>query len=104
MKIIAIDRTGKEVGIEAEEGLSVMEHLRDDGLAVAAICGGNCSCATCHVYVDAVWFDRLESPREDELELVSDSANYRAGESRLSCQIEFKSDLDGLRVALAPED
>jgi 2Fe-2S ferredoxin len=70
---------------------------------VAAICGGMCSCATCHVYVDPDWRDRLPAPMADERELLSDLAHYDDG-SRLSCQIEFTPQLDGLRVTIAPDE
>jgi ferredoxin, 2Fe-2S len=102
--IVATDRTGKVHRIEAQTGISVMLNLKDNGgLDVAAICGGCCSCATCHVYVAAEWLGRLDPPDVSERELVEDSF-YPRPESRLSCQIEFTEQLDGLAVTLAPED
>ena len=59
MKIHAVDRHGKEYTLEGREGWSVMEILRDGGLDVAAECGGACACATCHVYVNEGWFEKL---------------------------------------------
>ncbi|MFV3130439.1 2Fe-2S iron-sulfur cluster-binding protein [Niveispirillum sp. KHB5.9] len=102
--IIATDRDGQEHALAAKAGLSLMENLRDNDLDVAAICGGCCSCATCHVYVDADWLGALDPQAMDERELVQDSAHFRDGVSRLSCQIRVTDRLDGLRVTLAPED
>lgn len=102
--IKATDRAGNVHEIEAETGISLMLNLRDRGnLDVAAICGGQCSCATCHVYVDEAWMDQVPAQEADERELVSESGHYKSN-SRLSCQIEMSDDLDGLVVTLAPED
>lgn len=103
-KIHAVDRDGTEKVIEGEAGMSLMLNLRNvGGLDIAAICGGMCSCATCHVYVDAAWAEKLEEQSPDEFELVEFSEHYKEN-SRLSCQIEMTDDLDGIRVTLAPED
>ncbi len=102
--IIATDREGHDHAIAADTGLSLMENLKDNDLDVAAICGGCCSCATCHVYVDGEWVTALPPQAPDERELVQDSPHFRDGASRLSCQIRVTDALDGLRVTLAPED
>ena len=103
-KIHAVDRDGTEKVIEGEAGMSLMLNLRNvGGLDIAAICGGMCSCATCHVYVDAAWAEKLEEQSPDEFELVEFSEHYKEN-SRLSCQIEMTDNLDGIRVTLAPED
>lgn len=103
-KIHAVDRNGTETVIEGEAGMSLMLNLRNvGGLDIAAICGGMCSCATCHVYVDPAWMEKLEEQSPDEFELVEFSEHYNEN-SRLSCQIEMTDDLDGIRVTLAPED
>lgn len=101
-KITAIDRDGNEHVLEAEPGLSLMEILRDAGLDVEAICGGQCVCSTCHVYIDDEWRDALPSRRDLEQVLVEDSGHYRES-SRLSCQIDYDQQLDGLKLELAPE-
>ena len=102
-RMIVVDRDGKEHEIEAKPGLKVMEILRELDYGVAAICGGLCSCATCHVYVDPAWTGRLPKPQSDELELLNELADFRADTSRLSCQVEFTEALSGIKVAIAPD-
>lgn len=98
-----IDRDGTEHEIEVSTGLKVMEVLRELDQGVAAICGGMCSCATCHVYIDPAWFQRLPPPMSDERELLSGLSQANS-ESRLSCQIELTEALTGLRVTIAPDE
>jgi 2Fe-2S ferredoxin len=98
-----IDRDGKEHKVEGKTGLKVMETLRELDYGVAAICGGMCSCATCHVYIDPHWQERLPSPMSDELELLHELSQFQ-DTSRLSCQIEFTPALDGLRLTIAPDE
>jgi 2Fe-2S ferredoxin len=98
-----VDRDGVEHEIEARTGLKVMENLRELDYGVAAICGGMCSCATCHIYVDPAWVDRVPEPMSDERELLSE-LSHTAENSRLSCQIEFTPELAGLRVTIAPDE
>ena len=103
-KLIVVTREGEERELEAEVGLSVMEIARDGGLdEILALCGGCCSCATCHVHVDADWFAQLPPMSEDENDLL-DSSSDRTDTSRLSCQIQFTASLDGLKVTVAAED
>jgi 2Fe-2S ferredoxin len=103
-KLIVINRAGEESTIEADTGLSVMEAIRDNGFdELLALCGGCCSCATCHVHVDADWTDKLPPVSADEDDLL-DSSDHRNATSRLSCQIQMTAALDGLKVAIAPED
>ena len=103
-KLIVVTREGEEREIDGEVGLSVMEVIRDAGIdEILALCGGCCSCATCHVHVAPEWFGRLTPMSEDENDLL-DSAEDRNETSRLSCQIQFTSALDGLRVTVAAED
>src|SRR5215469_395311 len=70
MKIIARDRKGVEHNIEGNEGWTVMEALRDAGLPITAECGGACACATCHVYVEEGWFEKLNPPSPEELDML----------------------------------
>ena len=81
-----------------------MEAIRDNGFdELLALCGGCCSCATCHVHVDPAFKDKLPPMSEDEDDLL-ESSDHRVETSRLSCQIEFTAELDGLKVKIAPED
>jgi 2Fe-2S ferredoxin len=103
VRMIVVDRDGKEHEVEAKPGLKVMEILRELDYGVAAICGGLCSCATCHIYVDQEWVGRLPKPQSDELELLREIPDFREGTSRLSCQVDFTDSLDGLKLAIAPD-
>jgi 2Fe-2S ferredoxin len=97
-------RKGEERSIEAEGGLTVMEIIRDNGFdELLALCGGCCSCATCHVYVDDAFVAKPPEISPDENDLL-DSSEHRTARSRLSCQIAFDEALDGLKVTIAPED
>ncbi|HWW65906.1 MAG TPA: 2Fe-2S iron-sulfur cluster-binding protein [Sphingomonadaceae bacterium] len=103
-KLIVVTREGEEMTFDGEAGLSVMEVIRDNGVdELLALCGGCCSCATCHVHVDADFTGDLPPMSEDENDLL-DSSDHRNERSRLSCQIPFSDALDGLRVKIAPED
>jgi len=103
-KLIVVTRNGEERTIEGEAGLSVMEVIRDAGIdEILALCGGCCSCATCHVHVDPAFADKLPAMSEDENDLL-DSSSDRNDASRLSCQIPFSDSLDGLKVTIAKED
>jgi 2Fe-2S ferredoxin len=103
-RLVVTNRAGETREITVDEGLTVMEAIRDNGFdELLALCGGCCSCATCHVHVDPAFFDKLPSMGEDENDLL-DSSDHRVPTSRLSCQIPFTADLDGLHVTIAPED
>ena len=97
-RMIVVDRDGKEHEIEAKPGLKVMEILRDAGLPVAAECGGACACATCHVYVDEVWREKVGAPSPMEEDMLDFGFDVRPN-SRLSCQIKVSDALDGLVVS-----
>lgn len=103
-RIYVTDVNGHEHMIEGQSGLKLMEVLREYEFGVIASCGGMCSCATCHVYVDTEWLARLPEMQSDERELVSMLATYREGTSRLSCQVPFTEQLDGIRLTVAPEE
>ena len=103
-KLIVTTRDGSEQEFDGGSNLSVMEVIRDSGIdELLALCGGCCSCATCHVYVDPAFSDKLPEMTEDENDLL-DSSDHRNETSRLSCQINLTAELDGLRVTIAPED
>lgn len=104
VEIRVVSRAGIERCIDAAEGSSVMEAMRDGGVDdLLAICGGCCSCATCHIYVDPRDFDRLPALSEDENDLL-ESCDYRTACSRLACQVHVEQALHGLRIELAPEE
>ena len=92
---------GTEQGMEAPEGVSVMQVATGAGVdGIVADCGGQALCATCHVYVDAAWATRLPAPLADELEMLDCTAAERLPGSRLSCQIGMTAALDGLVVRI----
>ena len=103
-KLTVTTREGETSEIDVADGLTVMEAIRDNGFdELLALCGGCCSCATCHVHVDPAFADKLPELSEDEDDLL-ESTDHRQPPSRLSCQIPFTADLDGLKVTIAPED
>lgn len=103
-KLTIVTRDGTERTVEGKSGWSVMEVIRSSGVdELLALCGGCCSCATCHVHIDPEWRDRVGPPSPDEDDLL-DLSDDRAEDSRLSCQIELSEALDGLRVIIAEED
>ena len=103
-KLIIVARDGTKLQLDGQSGRSVMENIRNAGMdELLALCGGCCSCATCHVYVDTQNLELTVPTSTDEDELL-DSSSHRRVNSRLSCQIPYKESLDGLVVTIAPED
>jgi 2Fe-2S ferredoxin len=98
------DREGQKHSLEVPASGNLMEVLRDRNMGVDAICGGCCSCATCHVFIDASWQSKLPPRSEDEKELVESSDHFKAAESRLSCQIPLTDAISGITVVVAPPD
>ncbi|HEX7857751.1 MAG TPA: 2Fe-2S iron-sulfur cluster-binding protein [Sphingobium sp.] len=97
-------REGTTQTIEYNGFVTAMEALRDAGIdELLALCGGACSCATCHVHIAPEDWHRLAAMTEDENDLL-DTSSHRTAYSRLSCQIPLGLDLDGLSLAIAPED
>ena len=98
-------RDGEKHVISAEVNQTLMEVIRDSDIGgMDAICGGCCSCATCHIYVDPRFIDKLPPVSEDE-DMLLDGSNHRKLEvSRLSCQIRISDSLNGLTLEIAPED
>ena len=97
-KITYIEHNGKSHTLEVANGLTVMEGAVQNNIpGIDADCGGSCACATCHVYVDEKWFNKLpnkESAEEDMLDMASEPKPL----SRLSCQLTVSDKLDGLVV------
>jgi len=89
--------------IQAREGDSLMEALREHEWGVPAICGGLCSCGTCHVYLEAEWLDKFQQADPDEQDLLEVFENTKDN-SRLSCQLQLLPSHDGLKLTIAEED
>ena len=103
-QIIVVDQSGNESPVEAQVGHTLMETIRDAGFdELLALCGGCCSCATCHVHIDPIHFENLPEMSEDENDLL-DSSDNRNEYSRLSCQVAITDALEGCKVTIAPED
>lgn len=101
--ITVIRRDDERVTIQAEDGLSLMEAIRNADIdEIVALCGGSCSCATCHVFVEAGG-EGLAPPAADEADMLEASL-YRQETSRLSCQLPVSPALEGLVVRIAPEE
>ena len=97
-KITYIDHEGVERVVEANNGESVMEAAIKNSIpGIDADCGGACACATCHVYVDEAFMDKVGTPEDMEQSMLDFAENVKAN-SRLSCQISVSDALDGLRV------
>ena len=99
-KITYIEHNGKSHILDVEKGLTVMEGAVQNNISgIDADCGGGCACATCHVYVDEKWFDKLPKKESSEQDML-DVANEPNSFSRLSCQITVTDELDGLVVKM----
>ena len=99
-KITYIEHSGKPHVVEVPKELTVMEGAVQNNIpGIDADCGGSCACATCHVYVDEKWFDKLpdiENAEQDMLDMAFEPKKF----SRLGCQITITKDLDGLVVKM----
>jgi 2Fe-2S ferredoxin len=99
--VLVTTRAGEKRHISGAVGRSLMEVVRDAGIdEIEAICGGTCTCSTCHIYVDAADIGRLAPMSDEERDMLSASAP-RAG-SRLACQVPLTDSLDGIRITIAP--
>lgn len=104
LQIKVVDQSGLEKTISAPGERTLMELIRDNGFGdLQALCGGGCSCATCHVQIDPDCFQSLPVMSADEHELLSNSV-HRNQYSRLSCQVLVTGALDGATVLIVPED
>ena len=103
VKLVVTDKDGRDVEVDARPGLSVMENIRQLPRSVEAICGGLCSCATCHVFIETDWMRRLPPRRHEERLMLAGSRTFDAARSRLSCQIKVTTELEGLRLTVAPD-
>jgi ferredoxin, 2Fe-2S len=99
-KITFIQPDGSRQEVVAEPGMTVMEVARKELVpGIEAECGGACSCATCHVYVEEAWREKVGPPSEMEEDMLDFAFDVRES-SRLSCQIKVSEELDGLVVSV----
>lgn len=103
IKINVTDRDGQSHEIEGTPGDRLMEVLREYDWGVAAICGGMCSCGTCHVFLDTGWPEKFPPQDIDEEDLV-DMLDFGRENSRLSCQLTLGPEHDGIVIELAPDE
>jgi len=102
--ITVVTREGESRPVHAKSRQSVMEAIRDAGIDdILALCGGCCSCATCHVFIDPQFAALLPEMSSNENDLL-DGSDHRRETSRLSCQIPVTDALEGLQLTIAPED
>lgn len=104
VKLVVTDKDGRDVVVEARPGWSIMENIRALPRSVEAICGGLCSCATCHVLLDEESMKRLPPRRYEERAMLVTSRSFDPRRSRLSCQIKVTAELEGLTLTVAPDD
>lgn len=101
--ITVVTPAGQQSKLDAYSGMTLMETLRDAGFDdIQALCGGTCACATCHVFIDPAFMDKLTPMSADEEDLLS-AVDARRPQSRLSCQIVIDDNIDGMEVIIAPE-
>jgi ferredoxin, 2Fe-2S len=104
VKLVVMDKDGRDVVVDARPGLSIMENIRQLPRSVEAVCGGLCSCATCHVLFEQDSMRRLPPRRYEERVMLATSRSFDPHRSRLSCQIKVTPELEGLRFTIAPDD
>ena len=104
LKVTMTDVNGQTRTFEdVEEGMSLMELGKANDVAgIMGDCGGGCACATCHVYVDEAWWDKVGEPDDIEFAMLDMVADVMRDTSRLGCQIKMNPELDGLVVTVAP--
>ena len=103
-KLVVIGELGEEIIIEVGDESTLMEALRDNGFDdLLALCGGCCSCATCHVQIDDAFADQLPEMDQEERGLLEFSEGFIEGKSRLSCQINVADVPDDLRLTISPQ-
>jgi 2Fe-2S ferredoxin len=103
LTVTFVEEDGTVKTLPAETGQSLMQVGKDAGVAnILADCAGSCACATCHVYVDEDWFEKIGKPDAIEVEMLDMVADVLKPTSRLSCQIKLTPELDGLKVTVAP--
>lgn len=97
-KITYVEHNGTKHEVEAEAGSTLMDVAVQNGVpGIDADCGGACACATCHVYIDTDWSDKLNEKGEMEEQMLELAENYQ-DTSRLACQVKVTPDMDGILV------
>ena len=102
-QIFATDRDGTKHELEARERASLMEILKQAGLSIEALCGGSCQCATCHVFIDEPWLDKLKPQTDFEIATIESEGSELQSNSTLACQIKWQDELDGIVLTIALE-
>jgi len=104
LQLNVIDRDGKKTTIDIEEGATIRDAIEDKLSPESyGLCGGNCNCGTCHIYVDPNDFKKLKSLGEDEINILKKFADQPNENSRLACQVEFKQEYNDITVTIAKE-
>ena len=98
--IVFVEADGEEIAVDAIVGEPLMRAAKNEGVAgVVAQCDGSIACGTCQVYLEEVWYQRIEGPSEIESDLIEFSL-FPRGTSRLSCQIPVVAEMEGMRVTV----
>ena len=104
IRLNVIDREGKKAAIDIEEGTTIRDAIEEKvSPENYGICGGNCNCGTCHVYVDPSDFKKLKDLKSDEIEILKKYADKPNANSRLACQIELKKEHNNITVTIGKE-
>ncbi len=104
LKLNVIDRDGKKTTIDIEEGQTIRDAIEDKLTPEGyGLCGGNCNCGTCHIYVNPEDFKKLKSLEKDEIDILKRFSDQPNENSRLACQVEFKKEYDNITVTIAKE-
>ena len=105
VQLNVIDREGKKTAIEVEEDTTIREAIEEKLSPDSyGVCGGNCSCGTCHVYINPGDFEKLKAKEEDEISILKEAAVKPTTHSRLGCQVKLKKEHNSITVTIAPED
>jgi 2Fe-2S ferredoxin len=104
VKLVVTDKDGRDVEVDARPGWSIMENIRQLPRSVEAVCGGLCSCATCHVLLDEASMRRVPPRRYEERVMLSTARSFDDQRSRVSCQIKVTPELEGLRLSVVPDE
>ena len=104
IRLNVIDREGKKTAIDIDEGTTIRDAIEEKLFPDSyGVCGGNCSCGTCHVHVGPSDFEKLKAAEEDEISTLKEAAIKPTTHSRLGCQIKLKKDYNNITVTIAPD-